>query len=61
MVSNHRCDTLEDCAVLRAVYDVSGLDMKKKRNALDVEILVKDWGDYVAEHYGIAMPKKDQN
>ncbi|MGH9922853.1 MAG: hypothetical protein ACRD38_08890, partial [Nitrososphaerales archaeon] len=61
MTSNHRCDTLEDCAVLRAVYDVSGLDMdvKEKRNTPDVDILVKEWEDYVMKNYGIAMPSKD--
>jgi len=57
MISNHRCDTLEDCAVLRAVYDVSGLDMEKKRHALDFEILVKEWEDYIMERYGIVITK----
>jgi hypothetical protein len=57
MVSNHRCDTLEDCAVLRAVYDVSGLDMKERRNTLDVGTLVQEWEDYVLQHYGVAIPE----
>jgi hypothetical protein len=55
MISNTRCDTLEDCAVLRAVYDESGLDMRKKRYTLDVETLVNEWEEYVGEHYSVAI------
>jgi hypothetical protein len=61
MTSNHRCDTLEECAVLRGVYDVSGLDMdsKENRNTPDIDVLVKEWEDYIMKNYGIAMPAKD--
>ncbi|MFY3742001.1 MAG: hypothetical protein HMLIMOIP_002463 [Candidatus Nitrosomirales archaeon] len=55
MTSNHRCDTLEECAMLRAVYDISGLDMKKSRNTLDVESLVSEWEDYVMEQYSVVI------
>jgi hypothetical protein len=55
MISNTRCDTLEDCAVLRAVYDESGLDMRKKRYTLDIEALVNEWEDYVRENYDVAI------
>ncbi len=55
MISNTRCDTLEDCAVLRAVYDASGMDMRKKRYTLDVETLVNEWEEYVREHYSVAI------
>jgi hypothetical protein len=56
MISNHRCDTLEECAVLRGVYDVTGLDMdsREKRNAPDIDMLVKEWEDYVLKNYGIS-------
>jgi hypothetical protein len=47
MVSNHRCDTVENCAVLRGVYDASGMDMDRKRFSLDFEALVNEWVDYV--------------
>jgi hypothetical protein len=47
MVSNHRCDTVENCAVLRGVYDASGMDMDRKRFSLDFETLVNEWVDYV--------------
>lgn len=56
MVSNHRCDTLENCTVLRAVYDASGMDMKKSyKHDLDVKGLMKEWEDYVMQHYKIAI------
>jgi len=58
-VSNHRCDTLEDCAVLRAVYDVNGWQMNKSyHDTVDVKTLVSAWEDYVAKHYGAAVPKQ---
>ncbi len=54
MVSNHRCDALEDCAVLRAVYDVNGLNMEKSyAHTIDVKTLIKEWEGYVIQHYGI--------
>ncbi len=53
MVSNHRCDTLENCAVLRAVYDVNGWSMHKSyRHTVDVNTLVSEWEGYVTNHYG---------
>ncbi len=53
MTSNHRCDTIENCAVLQAVYDASGLDINKKKYTLDVETLIKEWGAYVMEQYNV--------
>lgn len=47
MVSNHKCSAMEDCAVLRAVYDVSGLDMNEKKYALSFQNLIKEWEEYV--------------
>ncbi len=61
MISNHRCDTLEECAVLRAVYDVSGMDMNERQHhVIDVETLVSEWEDYITEHYSFEVPKQDQ-
>ena len=46
MVSNTRCHTVEDCALLQAVYDMNGLDINKKRHTLDVATLIKEWEVY---------------
>ncbi|MFY3740449.1 MAG: hypothetical protein HMLIMOIP_000887 [Candidatus Nitrosomirales archaeon] len=51
MISNHRCDTLENCSVLRAVYDASGLDMDNKRYDLSFTTLVEEWEGHVSEQY----------
>ncbi len=54
MVSNHRCDTVENCALLRAVYDLNGLNMEKSyAHTIDVKTLIKEWEGYVIQHYGI--------
>jgi len=47
MVSNHKCSAVEDCAVLLAVYDVSGLDIDNKRNALSFNDLIEEWEEYI--------------
>ena len=46
MINRHRCDTLENCAVLQAVYDVQGLDTDR-RNSLTVSTLVEGWETFV--------------
>jgi hypothetical protein len=43
MISNHRCSTLEQCAVLRAAYDTSSLDINDKKHTLAFDTLVKEW------------------
>lgn len=43
MVSNHRCDTVENCAVLRGIYDASGLDINNKRFDIDFSTIVREW------------------
>ncbi len=54
MVSNHRCDGLENCALLRAVYDVNGLNMEKSyKISVDVNTLIKGWIGYIIGHYNI--------
>jgi hypothetical protein len=54
MTSNTRCDTLEDCALLRGVYDASGMDVDEKRWSLDMKIIVDGWKRYVADYYEIS-------
>ncbi|MGH9922771.1 MAG: hypothetical protein ACRD38_08475, partial [Nitrososphaerales archaeon] len=49
MISNHRCSTLENCVVLRAVYDMNGLDLDDKRHALNFDKIVRDWEAYVSK------------
>ena len=53
MVSNHRCDTVEQCALLKAVYDVSGMDINDKRHDLSFDTIVEEWKAYVQEQYAI--------
>jgi hypothetical protein len=42
-ISNHRCDTLENCSLLRAVYDVSGLNINDKKYPLNFGMIVEGW------------------
>ncbi len=59
MVSNHRCDTVENCAVLRAVYDANGMSMDDPWHTLTVKDIVKGWEGYVIDHYGIDYVVQD--
>ncbi len=52
MVSNHKCDTLENCSFLRAVYNVIGMNMDE-RHDLSFNDIVKGWKGYIMEHYGV--------
>jgi hypothetical protein len=47
MVSNHRCSTLEQCTLLRAVYSASSMDINDKRYELNFNALVNDWRSYI--------------
>jgi uncharacterized repeat protein (TIGR01451 family) len=51
MISNHRCSTLEECVIIRAAYEVSGLDMSNKRLTLSFDTLAKEYDDYLKVHY----------
>ncbi|MGH9922275.1 MAG: hypothetical protein ACRD38_05945, partial [Nitrososphaerales archaeon] len=53
MVSNHKCDTVEQCALLKAVYDASGMDINDKRHDLSFDTIVKEWKAYVQEEYTV--------
>ncbi len=55
MISNHRCLALEECAVLRAVYDMIGLDLDNKRNTLSFKNLIEEWEQYVQDRYGVSV------
>jgi len=54
MVSNHRCDTFEQCALLMAVYDANGINMNDKKHDLSFDMVAQEWKDYVLEKYGIS-------
>lgn len=49
MISNHRCYTLENCAVLQAVYDIQGLYMDR-RNKLTASKLVEGWETFLQDY-----------
>ena len=51
MVKNHRCDTVENCAVLQGVFDLIGLDIEDERYPLSVERLVEGWEEYLMNPY----------
>ncbi|MFQ5970555.1 MAG: hypothetical protein ACE5J2_08705, partial [Nitrososphaerales archaeon] len=53
MISNHRCDTLEECALLRAVYDANGMDINDKKHVLSFDTTGKEWEQYLQEKYDI--------
>ena len=60
MISNHRCDTMENCAILQSVYNVSNLDFDNKKYTIDVDTLFEEWVDYVAEHYNVTVQIADR-
>jgi hypothetical protein len=47
MVSNHKCDSVETCAVLSAVYDAAGMDMNKRKYTQNFVSLAEEWKAYV--------------
>jgi hypothetical protein len=53
MTGDKRCDTLENCAVLRAIYDELGLDITNTENRLTFDNIVEEWQDYMMKHYGL--------
>ncbi len=53
MTGDKRCDTLESCAVLRAVYDELGLDMANTENRLAFDNTVDEWRDHIRKHYSL--------
>ena len=52
-VSNNRCDTIEQCALLKAVYDAKGLNINDKRYDLSFATIMEDWKEYLQENYGM--------
>ena len=59
MISNHRCDTFELCAVLKAVYDANGLSLDDKRQTLDVKMIINEWKKYIEEHYSVKLEREN--
>jgi hypothetical protein len=55
MTSDRRCDTLESCAVLSAVYDELGLDMEDTENRLSFDDIVEEWRDYLMKSYNVEL------
>ncbi len=53
MVSNHRCSTIEECALLRAVYDMNGLIMNEERYDLSFTDMERAWEHCIIENYGM--------
>jgi hypothetical protein len=53
LVSDNRCETFEQCALLMAVYDVNGINMNDKKHNLSFDMLVQQWKEYILEKYGI--------
>ncbi|MEM3128624.1 MAG: hypothetical protein QW769_06430 [Nitrososphaerales archaeon] len=47
MIGNHNCNTLEQCSVMRAVYDMIGLDMNNIKNKYSFDDLKKEWFDFL--------------
>ena len=60
MTGDKRCDTLENCAVLRAVYDEIGLDMEDTENRLSFDDIVEEWRDYLMEGYNIELDRNQE-
>jgi hypothetical protein len=56
MISNHRCDTLEECTVLRAVYDMNGTRLGDKEYRLDFDDIMQQWRKYMEENDDSEVP-----
>lgn len=54
MVSNNKCDTIEQCAVLMAVYDANGWSINDKRFDINFATITAEWENYLQESYGIS-------
>ncbi len=46
MVSNSKCDTIEQCAVLMAVYDANGWSINDKRYDMNFRTIIEEWWGY---------------
>ncbi len=51
IMSNNECETLEQCALLKALYDAGALNTSKENHDLSFETIMQDWVDYVNEKY----------
>jgi hypothetical protein len=54
MVSNNRCDSIEQCALLKAVYEANGMNINDKRHELNFAAIVEEWKTYLQNEYGIS-------
>jgi|GEM_PF-5724577 len=54
MVSNNKCDSIEQCALLRAVYEANGMNINDKRHELNFASIVEEWKTYLQNEYGIS-------
>ena len=59
MINDHRWDTFEQCAVLKAVYDANGLSLDDKRQTLDVKMIINEWNKYIEEHYSVILDEEN--
>ncbi len=55
MVSNNKCDTIEQCALLMAVYDANGWSINDKRHDLSFATIIEEWVEHVEEDYALRM------
>jgi hypothetical protein len=53
-INSQQCSNFEQCAVLRAIYDISELKINDKRHDLSFDTVVNEWKDYVQETYAIS-------
>ncbi|MGH9877364.1 MAG: hypothetical protein ACRD5H_06980, partial [Nitrososphaerales archaeon] len=53
MINNNRCDTLEQCVLVKGVYDINGLNMNDKRHEISFDTILEDWNQYLQDEYGI--------
>ncbi len=54
MVSNNKCDSIEQCALLRAVYEANGMNINDKRHELNFAAIVEEWKTYLQSEHGIS-------
>jgi streptogramin lyase len=57
IVSNNKCDTIEQCALLMAVYGANGWSINDKKHELAFATIIEEWNNYVEEKYAINEEK----
>ncbi|MEM3117295.1 MAG: hypothetical protein QW136_02710, partial [Nitrososphaerales archaeon] len=51
MTDSQKCNTNEQCIVIRAVYDANGLNINDKRHTVSFSHILNQWNDHIRANY----------